>query len=249
MISLQRRRVIPAGLALGVAAAVTVVLTAGSGPAAADVPAADPGTVTITGAGQAAGTPDVLRVTLAVSKRGDDVSTAISAANDRVRKIRAALKADKVADRDIQTADFSVGSTYSKKNPGYRATQTLSVTLRDLAKAGQTISDAAAAGGNSTRIYGVSYDIEDRVQLQKEARELAFADAKAKATRYAELAGRPLGGVRKITEGNVPSYEDRYYCGGCAVKASALSSASSSIPLAAGSQRVTLRSTVVWDLG
>lgn len=245
------RRLVPAGLALAAAATTAVVLAAGSGPvAAADASGSGPRTVTVTGAGQAAGAPDVLRVTLAVSKRGDDVSTAMDATNSRVRKIRAALKADKVADRDVQTAEFSVDSTYSKKNPGYRATQTLSVTLRDLPHAGRTIADAAAAGGNATRIYGVSYDIEDRVSLLKQARDLAFADAKAKAARYAELAGRPLGAVRTVTEGGVGDNSDEDGCSACYAKAAKAAAApASDVPLAAGSQAVTMSSTVVWDLG
>jgi uncharacterized protein YggE len=252
MVSFQLQRFAPAGLVVGVAAtAAAVVLAAGSGPvAAAGTSGPEPASVTITGTGQAVGAPDVLRVTLAVSTRGDDVSTAMERTNDRVRRIRAALKADQVADRDVQTVEFNVGSAYSKKNPGYRAAQTLSVTLRDLPKAGRAISHAAAAGGNATRIYGVSYDIEDRARLQKEARDLAFADAKAKAARYAELAGRPLGAVRTVSEGGAGGYEDRYECGGCLAAAAApAADATSAVPLAAGSRRETTTATVVWELG
>lgn len=256
MISLHRGRVLPAGLALGVAAATVVVLTAGSAPvSAADAPVpSSSATVAVEGAGQSVGLPDVLRVTLAVSKKAPDVTTAMNGANALITKIRAALKADKVADRDIQTAEFRVDSSYSKKTPGYLASQTLQATIRDLDEAGRIIADAAAAGGNATRIYGVSYDIEDRQKLLKEARDLAFTDAKAKAERYASLAGRRLGDVRQVNEGNV---QDGYDEGGYGKadplqKGASLNNVSaggSRVPLSAGTRTVVIRNSVVWDLG
>ncbi len=253
MRALRRRALVPAGLALTVAGAfAALVLTAGSGPvSAADSAAAQPGTVAVEGTAMVIGSPDILRTTLAVTKRAPDVSAAMNGANKLISKVRAALKKDGVAEADIQTRDFSVDKSYSKKSPGYIASQSLAITVRDLGKAGKIIADAAAAGGNATRIYGVSYDLEDRSDLVKQARDLAFSDAKAKANRYAKLAGRSLGEVRTVTEGRAGEYYDDHegaYCSGCAVAKAAKASGPSAVSLAAGSQRVTMRSSVVWDL-
>jgi hypothetical protein len=77
--------------------------------------------------------------------------------------------------------------------------QQLSVKLRDLARAGAVISQAADAGGDATRIRGLSFDIEDDSALLAQARRKAFDEAKA-AELYAQASGRGLGRVVSINE-------------------------------------------------
>jgi uncharacterized protein YggE len=126
---------------------------------------------------------------------------------------------------------------------GYDVYETVAVTLRNLADANQTISDAATAGGDATRINGVSFSIDDRTNLLAQARDAAFADARAKAEQYAKLAGRSLGRVSVITEG--PAND-----GGGVVYPMARDamSAGSPVPVSPGSQDVTLTTTVTWEL-
>ncbi|HUR73384.1 MAG TPA: SIMPL domain-containing protein, partial [Sporichthya sp.] len=64
---------------------------------------------------------------------------------------------------------------------GFEVFQSLNVQLRNVGDAGATISDAAAAGGDATRINGVSFEFADSAGLLKDARDLAFANAKTKA--------------------------------------------------------------------
>lgn len=243
-----RRRIvggaIAAVLVLGVGATALVVTTGSGSSAAADN---DNGTVTVTGRGVAAGAPDILRVTFALTNRADDVSTALERANANVRAVQGVLRKHEVADRDVRTDGLEVGSTYSRTNPGFRATQTLVVTLRDLKAAGRVIADAAAAGGNATRINSVSYGIEDRAALLDAARDAAYAEAKAKAERYAALTGRPLGVAKSVNE-NVNEDYGRY---AYAAKAAATTAgaADSPVPLAEGAQQVSVTSKVVWTLG
>lgn len=248
--SLARR-----SLALAAAAAVGAgaLLTAGSGPVAAETgnhefgASPEPG-VTVTGTGLVAGAPDVLRVSLAVQKRAPDVSTAIEAVNAGAKRIRAALAKRGVAASDVTTSDFSVSTPYQQGNadPGFEAVHALSVTLRDLATAGQTIADAARAGGNATRIWSTTYDIADRAALLEKARAAAFADAKAKAEAYATLSGRTLGTVRSVHEGN---QDYGYYGGGAELGGlSGGLSAPSAVPFAPGTRNVAVGTTVVWSL-
>lgn len=244
-----RRRIVGAALAavlvlsLGTTA---LVLTTGAGAGAAAGSDADAGTVTVSGRGVAAGAPDVLRVTFALTNRADDVSTALDRASASVRAVQGALDKRKVAARDIRTEGLEVGSTYSKSNPGFRATQTLVVTLRDLKAAGRVIAEAVAAGGNATRINDVSYDIEDRASLLDAARDAAFAEAKAKAERYAALTGRQLGAAKSVNE----SVDENYgrYAYATAGKAAGTADAASAVPLAQGSEQVSVTNKVVWTL-
>jgi uncharacterized protein YggE len=125
---------------------------------------------------------------------------------------------------------------------GYDVFQSLTVKLRDLDRAGDAISDAAEAGGNATRINGVSFDIEDNSELLERARDAAFADAKAKAEQYARLAGRSLGKVAQISENNYSTGPIAY--GGARAEAAM----DSSVPIQPGTQQVSISNTVVWEL-
>jgi uncharacterized protein YggE len=244
-----RRAALPAAaaflLSAGVAAAV---VGGGTSPVAAagDEPAAH--TVTVAGSGKVTGVPDVLRLDLGVQRTGDNVNAALNAANADIKKIKASLNGNGVADKDIQTSQLSISPHWEQDGnnsrvKGYDVFQTLTVKLRKLSDAGDTISDAAEAGGNATRINGVTFDIEDNEAMLKQARDRAFADAKEKAQQYARLAGRDLGEVSSISESQngyshpVPMYasEDS-------------ASAKSSVPLEAGTQQVTIDSTVVFEL-
>jgi uncharacterized protein YggE len=209
------RRTAAAGLAAAVALGGAFTLGAATGggggsPAYAATPgpaqpsASFPG-ITVSGLGKVTGVPDVLTVQLGVSVTRDDVSGALSAASSTLTKVRAALTGGGVATADLQTSDVSVQPDYSYEGghqtiDGYRATESLTAKLRDLTKAGGLIGRAAGAGGDATTVSGVSFDLSDDTKLLNSARDAAFADARAKAQRYAKDAGRRLGPLVRISE-------------------------------------------------
>jgi hypothetical protein len=182
-----------------------------------------------------------------VQRTGANVNDALNQANGDIKKITEALHKHGVADKDIQTADLSINPHWVKDNKieGYDVAESLTVQLRKLSDAGSAISDAAAAGGNNTRIDSVSFDIEDNQGLVDQARTAAFADAKAKAEQYAKLAGRSLGKVSQVSEStdSAPSPMPYY-----AQKSAAGAAADSAVPVSAGSQQVSVTTSVVWEL-
>ena len=243
-----RRAALPASAALLLSAGVAAAMLSGTGPVAAANGDPSPHTVTVAGTGKVSGVPDVLRLDLGVQRTGDNVNAALNAANADIRKIKKALSDHGVADKDIQTSNLSINPHWEQDGnnsriKGYDVFETLTVKLRKLADAGDAISDAADAGGNATRINGVTFDIEDNGDMLKQARDRAFADAKDKAEQYARLAGRELGEVSSISESQngfsqpVPMYA----AGDAAMEKSA-------VPIEAGTQQVSIDSTVVWEL-
>lgn len=209
---------------------------------AADTAAATSGVV-VDGLGKVSGTPDVLRVTLGVSLRRADVSAVLKDANALQNRVRAALKKDGVAAKDLQTSGVNIYPSYDKKGRrnGYSVSETLTAKLRNLDKAGRAISDAVVAGGNSATLQGVSFALEDNVALLGQARDAAYAEAKAKAQRYADLSGRTLGEVQLVTE-SVSAPQPF---------GSALSftrAATSAVPIDPGSAQVSVSVTVRWAL-
>jgi len=249
-----RRALIPAGAAAVVGGiVVTLIVGNGSGAVVAKGTDSSPqatNTVSVSGVGRVSGVPDVLRLNMGVQTTGNSVNGALDAANTAVRHITEALHKHSVADADIQTSDLSINPHWDDKAAnhinGYDVFESLTVKLRKLSEAGSAISDAAGAGGNASRIDGVSFDIEDNTGLLKAARDAAFADAKAKAEQYAKLAGRSLGRVSQVSEttDNAPRpipYAANMAASGAAPKASP-------VPISTGTQQVSVNTSVVWEL-
>jgi uncharacterized protein len=250
-------------LAAGTAAAVIVVgayafgHTASAAPAArGDVatpgasPAAPSGTgISVTGTGRVTGKPNLLRLQTSIDVTKSDVNSAMQEANTTMASVQKTLKADGVADADLQTSGLSVQPNYDYSGGtahlnGYRVSENLSVVLRNLDRAGSIISDAARVGGDELRIGGATLDLDEDGALIAQARQKAFADAKAKAAAYADAAGRSLGAVLSISE-STDSRPQPYYFD--AAPAAAASNAP--VPIQAGSQDVTVTISAVWAMG
>ena len=239
----------------GVAAAAAFTLgsaagpraAAAAGPPAAGEPAAQTSTsgVLVDGLGRVAGTPDVLRVELGVEVKRPDVSSALFEASSTLGKVRAAVSKAGVADKDVQTTGLNVYPAYDSKGriDGYQVSEQVRVVLRDLGRAGRTIGAAVQAGGDAARLQGVSFSLEDNARLLAQARDAAFADARTKAERYADLAGRKLGVVQLVTE-TVSDPRPVAF----ATLAKAADSASQAVPIDAGTSQVSVSVQVRWSL-
>jgi uncharacterized protein YggE len=124
---------------------------------------------------------------------------------------------------------------------GYEASLSLTVRLLDLARVGSVLVAAVDAGGDGARVEGISFTHRDPSSLQREARDAAYADARAKAEQYAGLAGVALGEVRHVAEAG-PGVAP----GPRAMRAMAEAAAP---PVDAGEGQVTASVTVTWSLG
>ncbi|MGV9667917.1 SIMPL domain-containing protein [Nocardia niigatensis] len=204
-------------------------------------------TVTVTGTGKVQGTPDVLNADLGTEVSATDVSAAVNQANDKAKAITDAMVAAGAKREDVKTSDLSVQPSYGTDGhniTGYRATNTMHVAVRDLAKASGILSAAVQAGGNDTRVNSVAFGLEDNTKLLSDARARAFDDARNRAQQYADLAGLKLKTVKTISENGsgatptpTPMYRDT------------APGAAPNVNLEPGQQTVTFTITAVWDLG
>lgn len=223
----------------GVAGAATT----SAGVVTATAPGTDAG-ITVTGSGKVTGTPDTLRISLSVTATATSIDAALASANRSARAVQGALTTAGVAARDLQTSGLSIQPNYTSKGApsGYRVDESVTAALRDLAKAGATLSAAVRAGGDAVRVDGVSVALEDTSGLVSGARTAAVEDAHARAEQYARAAGRTLGEVRSISE-VVQQPTPQPYAAGFAAEA-----VSGAVPIQPGSQDVTVRVTVVYAL-
>ena len=199
------------------------------------------GRITVTGTGNVTGTPNQLVLDMGVQVNGSSVGTALGNANDAVNRVTAALRADGVAAKDIQTSGLSIWPNYPNNSQvpnGYSVSESITATLNSLAKAGSQIDDAVHAGGNATTVGGVSLNLTDTSTLLAQARARAVADATAKASQYAKALGQPLGPVVSITD-QAPTQP-------FPVDGSYNPSAAKAVPISPGSQQLSISVTAVF---
>lgn len=201
--------------------------------------------ITVTGVGSAAGTPDLLRLSLGVEATAAGLGDAHRQAAGAAARLLAALAGAGVGPRDTATSAISLRPETSwhdgarQEITGYTASTTFSVTVRDLQRAPSILEAAVAAAADSLRLGGAALGFSDSAALAAAARAAAWQDAQAKAAQLAALAGRSLGPVLRLEEnaagGPAPLP---------AVREAALMAAD--LPVLPGTAELSARLTVSW---
>jgi uncharacterized protein YggE len=161
-----------------------------------------------------------------------------------------ALKANGVADKDIQTQRFSIAPVTQwiedqqrQIITGYRVTNVVVAKIRQVDKAGPVIDAVAEAGGNLTRIDSIGFSIDDPTSNYNEARAMAVDDAIAKAKQMASAAGVKLGKLIYMSESTpyVPQVAIRDY----AMKVEA---AAPTTPISPGELEIQVNVQMVYEI-
>jgi uncharacterized protein len=176
-----------------------------SANAADGIPAETPHTISVTGTGSAYSAPDTATAQVGVQTRNDDPAAAVSANTEKMTGIIAALKAQGIDEKDIQTTNFSVSAQQEYDPQGqptgkinFVVDNMVTITVRDISKVGAVLSAVVDAGANT--IYGVSFSSADQTGLEAQARDKAMADARARADQLAKAAGVSIDTVLSISE-------------------------------------------------
>lgn len=172
-------------------------------------------TITVVGRGEVRVKPEVANTTIGVDVQAGTVDEAMTEAQARMTAILDALKGLGIADKDIQTSNFSINferstsgetTSSSQGEPGkfqpvpgfYRVSNMVQVTIRDLTKITDVLDTAVKSGANN--IWGISFGLDDTKSLEIQVREAAVQDARARAESLAALNGVKAGGVVSISE-------------------------------------------------
>ena len=194
--------------------AVVLAAVAGSALIGASLPALAEeakreATITVSGNGESRATPDMAVITLSVTKQEKSASESLDANSKAMSAVLEKLKADGLADKDMQTSGFSIQPVYSypqsmdSSSPapqlvGYQTVNSLTIRLHDLAKAGAVIDSSVSMGINQGG--DIRFTNEDTKPLLSEARKQAVKDAVEKAKEIADAAGVSLGRIIDINE-------------------------------------------------
>lgn len=246
-----RRRLTTAATVLGLVAAA--LLVSACQPAATTVvspTAAPPRTVAVTSTGSAEAVPDAAKATLTVQAQDpSSAKAAQQAAASATTKVIDALKAAGVDEKDIATQAIQVGPTYNYTNDGgqiltgYAASQTLTVTFRDLDTAGATLDAVVKAGGNTVRIESLMPFVTDPSIAAGKAREQAVDIAQKQAEQYASLLGFELGPVASVSEATTTPVQPPVAYADTAAEAQKVAT-----PIQAGTQEVTVTLNITWSI-
>lgn len=209
--------------------------------------AADSTLLSISASGHASAAPDIARISAGVVTLASDSQQAQRENAQRMQQVMAAIKAAGIADADVQTGSILLHPQYrhvdneSPRISGYQASNTVNITVRDLARLGRVLDALAAQGAN--QIDGPRLEIEQPAPLYRQARIAALAQARAQADTYARELGLRVRRVVSVSEGGQG--------GGMPmpVMARMASDAMYETPVAAGQNRVSVQVDAVFELG
>jgi uncharacterized protein YggE len=204
-------------------------------------------TITVTGTGLVTLTPDIAYINIGVQSQDASASVALTANNTSSQAVMDAIKAAGVADKDIQTTNFSVYPQQQYDPNGkitgilYMVDNTVYVTVRDLASLGSLLDTSIRAGANN--INSISFDVADKTSALSQARAAAVTDARKQADELTSATGVALGDVQNISyyDSSTPitiqySRADMAVGGG------------GSVPVQSGSMQITTTVTIVYAI-
>ena len=229
-----------AAIAAGIAAVVVLAGVARPDFASGDTtPAAATHTITVSGAGSVTVTSNQAVFTFGVSTQGKSAVQALAADSKAMQKVIDALKGAGVPSDSLQTASVSLSPVTSDQGDaivGYTASNSVTVTIASIGKAGAIVDVAVNAGAN--QVDGPNLTVSDQSALYDQALKAAIADARSKAQVLADASGRHVGAVSSVEEdgGPTPVPFD-----------SAKALPATGPPIEAGTQQVTASVTVTFD--
>jgi uncharacterized protein YggE len=168
--------------------------------------------IVVTGEGEATARPDLAMLTLSVMREAETAREALDANSSAMADVIAAMKAEGVADKDLQTSSLSIEPRYTyptnkdgeqgqPKLVGYQVTNSLGVRVRENDKVGALLDKAVSLGVNQGG--QINFNSVDASKTLTEARKRAVQDAMDRASTLAEAAGIKLGQVIEISENSL----------------------------------------------
>ena len=226
---------------LAVAVAVSFAAPAfAQAPAPSDYPPA----ISVSGEASVAAPPDLAQIDAGVASDSKTAREATEANNAAMTKVLQALKAANFDPKDYQTSQLSLQPQYAPNRAGpaavvgYRASNRVTIRVRDVSKVAGVIDTLVGAGANE--IGGINFMVSQASKLLDEAREKAVEDARRKAEIYAKAAGVTLGAPLSISEEGSPGpMPFRKMAGGMAASAA---------PVAQGEETLSVTVSVSWAI-
>ena len=224
----------------------SLALSRFAAPALAQVQVPPPA-ISVTGEATVSVAPDQAMIDGGVTSDAKTAREAADANNAAMAKVLAALKGAGLDEKDYQTSRLSLQPKYAQDRNGsgpntingYRASNHVTIKVRDVTKVASVIDVLVGAGANE--IGGINFVVSQASKVLDEARDKAVADARRKAEIYAKAAGVSLGEPISISEEGsapVPMYRSKM----------AAPMAASGAPVAQGEETLSVGVSVSWGI-
>jgi len=210
-------------------------------------------TLSITSTGEVMRAPDIAYITAGVENEAKTAKEAMAANSRSMTAVMKALKAAGVAEKDIQTSNFSLNSRYDfVKDPksndgsgkqvlaGYIAANMVTAKITKLDSLGSTLDALVGAGSNT--INDVRFALDNNKSARDEASRQAMQSAIQRANLYADAAGYKVARIVSINE-SFQTFEPRNKV--MMVRAMAADAAP---PMAPGELNFSANVTVLFEL-
>lgn len=168
-----------------------------------------PSAITVSGEATISAAPDLAHIDAGVASDAKSAKEASDSNNAAMGKVLLALKGAGIAEKDYQTSRLSLQPQYAPNRSNgaspivsFRASNRVTVKIRDVTKVAGIIDTLVSAGAND--IGNISFEVTQASKLLDDAREQAVADARRKAEIYAKATGVTLGMPLSVAEGGAP---------------------------------------------
>jgi hypothetical protein len=220
---------------------------------------ANPATISVTGTGDSTAKPDIAQFSFSVHAEGADAKTAQDQSATSINAIMKYLKDQGIDDKDIKTENYSLSPKYKyiqkpcvfgavcppgeQTADGFEVSQSISVKVRKIDTAGAMLSQVGTLG--ATDISGLNFIVDNEDAVKAQARDLAIADAKAKAEKLAASLGVHLVRIMSFNENSGGGYPV-FAAAPMADMAGAKSAVAPSIPT--GENKTTSNVTITYEI-
>ena len=175
------------------------------------------------------------------------------AVEQTMQRVLSILETENIEDKFVKTVLLNYDVEYDYRGGrrvrlGQRARQMITVTVNDLIESPErfaSILDEITAI-DKIEVQNIHFDIENKAELFKKSRELAYQKALEKAKQYAELSNRKIGKVLTISEEVSQDGRVNAYMSNVKVESADFLSDDSSVPT--GEQGVTSEIHIVFAL-
>lgn len=221
---------------------------------AAHEPEKQPARINVTGTASVDVAPDMAILSLGVLRQEKTARAALDANNAAMAEVLASMKEAGIADKDLQTSNFSIQPRYQHHRPkkgetqkppkivGYNVSNNLTVRIRDLTKVGEVLDRSVSLGVNNGG--NIRFTNDDPKQAISVARGNAMRDAVDRATILTQAGGVSLGPIISIDEHSSAPRPMAMARG----KMMAESMAADSVPIASGENSYSVTVNVSWEI-
>ena len=159
--------------------------------------------ISVSGDGKVFATPDTFLLTVIAEEKTKTTQEWFAQVGAKIASLKELMKTNGIADKDIQSVQIDINPNYIYDNgkstiDGFVATHGLTIKIRKLDSVDAILSGVSSVAW--VRIQSTGYDIDDKTELYRTARNLAIAKARQKAEDIANASGIRMWKVISINE-------------------------------------------------